>query len=63
MKISEIRDLSIDELQKKERELIEELFNLRLRHAYQRLDSPATLGEIRRDIARLKTVLVEKEVR
>jgi large subunit ribosomal protein L29 len=63
MKISEIRDLSIDELQKKKTELVEELFNLRLRHAYQRLDSPATLGHIRRDIARVKTVLVEKEVR
>jgi len=63
MKIKEIRDLSIDELQQKNREFIEELFKLRLRHASGQLDSPATLGHIRRDIARVRTVLVEKEVR
>ena len=63
MKIKEIRDLSIDELQQKNRELAEELFKLRLRHASGQLDSPATLGQIRRDIARIRTVLVEKEVR
>ena len=63
MKIKEIRDLSMDELQQKNRELVEELFKLRLRHASGQLDSPATLGHIRRDIARVRTVLVEKEVR
>ncbi len=62
MKIKEIRDLSIDELQQKGRELVEESFRLRLRHASGQLDSPAMLGHIRRDIARIKTVLVEKEV-
>jgi len=63
MKIKEIRDLSIDELQQKNREFIEELFKLRLRHASGQLDSPATLGHIRKDIARVRTVLAEKEVR
>jgi large subunit ribosomal protein L29 len=63
MKIKEIRDLSIDELQQKNRELVEEFFNLRLRHASGQLDSPATLGHIRRDIARVRTVLVEKEIK
>jgi|OpeIllAssembly_1097287.scaffolds.fasta_scaffold144653_2 large subunit ribosomal protein L29 len=62
MKIKEIRDLSIDELEQKNRELVEELFRLRLRHAAGQLDSPAVLGHVRRDIARIKTVLVEKEV-
>jgi large subunit ribosomal protein L29 len=62
MKIKEVRDLSIDELQQKNRELVEELFRLRLRHAAGQLDSPATLGHLRRDLARVKTVLVEKEV-
>jgi large subunit ribosomal protein L29 len=62
MKIKEIRDLSIDELQQKNRELVEEFFRLRLRHAAGQLDSPAVLGHVRRDIARIKTVLVEKEV-
>lgn len=61
MKTKEIRDLSIGELQQKNRELVEEYFKLRLRHASGQLDSPATLGRVRRDIARIKTVLVEKE--
>lgn len=63
MKIKEIRDLSIDELQQKNRELVEEFFKLRLRHASGQLDSPASLGNLRRDIARVRTVLVEKEVK
>jgi large subunit ribosomal protein L29 len=62
MKIKEIRDLSIDELQQKNRGLVEELFRLRLRHASGQLESPAMLGHLRRDIARIKTVLVQKEV-
>jgi large subunit ribosomal protein L29 len=61
MKIKEIRDLSVDELQQKNRELAEELFKLRIRHASGHLDSPAVMGHIRRDIARIKTILVEKE--
>lgn len=62
MKIKEIRDLSVDELRQKSAELAEELFRLRLRHAAGQLESPAMLGKIRKDIARIKTVLVEKEV-
>ena len=62
MKIKEIRDLSFAELQMKNRNLVEELFRLRLRHASGQLESSAQLGRIRRDIARVKTVLVEKEV-
>ena len=61
MKIKEIRDLSIDELQQKGRELSEEFFKLRLRHASGQLEAPTMLGQVRRDIARIKTVLVEKE--
>ncbi|MCE5264658.1 MAG: 50S ribosomal protein L29 [Deltaproteobacteria bacterium] len=63
MKIKEIRDLSLDELRQKDRELVEELFKLRMRHASGQLDSPASLGNLRRDIARVRTVLVEKEVK
>jgi len=62
MKIKEIRDLGIDELHQKDRELVEELFKLRLRKASGQLDSPAMLGHVRRDIARIKTILSEKEV-
>lgn len=61
MKIKEIRDLAIDELKQKGGELAEELFKLRIRHASGQLESPATLGKVRRDIARVKTLLKEKE--
>lgn len=61
MKIKEIRDFSVDELEQKERELIEELFKLRLRHATAQLDSPFVMRNIRKDVARIKTVLRERE--
>ena len=61
MKIKEIRDLSIDELRQKNKDLVEEFFKLRLRQASGQLESPAMLGHVRKDIARIKTVLVEKE--
>jgi large subunit ribosomal protein L29 len=63
MKIKEVKDLSNDELKQKEGALAEELFKLRLRHTSGQLESPAMLGKIRRDIARIKTVLREREGR
>ncbi|PKN84201.1 MAG: 50S ribosomal protein L29 [Deltaproteobacteria bacterium HGW-Deltaproteobacteria-1] len=61
MKIKEIRGLGINELQTKNRELAEELFRLKIRHASGQLESTATLGRLRREIARIATVLKEKE--
>jgi large subunit ribosomal protein L29 len=61
MKIKEIRDLSWAELQQRDRELGEELFKLRLRHASGQLESPAQMRRVRRDIARVKTVMRVKE--
>jgi large subunit ribosomal protein L29 len=61
MKIKEIRDLSTDELNVKERTLREELFKLRLRQGVSKIESPAALGQIRRDIARVRTVLRQRE--
>jgi large subunit ribosomal protein L29 len=61
MKIKEIRDLGINELKQKNNELTEELFRLRIRHAAGQLESTATLGRVRKDIARINTVLKEKE--
>ena len=58
MKIKEIRGLGINELQTKNRELAEELFRLKIRHASGQLESTATLGRIRKDIARIATVLI-----
>jgi large subunit ribosomal protein L29 len=61
MKIKEIRDLGINELKQKDSELMEELFRLRIRHASGQLESTAMLGRLRKDIARIKSVLKEKE--
>jgi large subunit ribosomal protein L29 len=63
MKIKEIKDLSINELQQKNRDLDEELFRLRIRRTSGQLDSPALLKRVRTDIARIKTVLREREDR
>ncbi|MHB8137227.1 MAG: 50S ribosomal protein L29 [Smithellaceae bacterium] len=61
MKISEIRGLGINEIQIKNNELAEELFRLKIRHSSGQLESTATLGRLRKDIARIATVLKEKE--
>ena len=63
MKIKEIRELNMDELMRKEKETVEEMFRLRLRHSTGQLDSTAALNRVRRDIARIKTIRREKEVR
>jgi len=62
MKIKEMRDLGIDELRVKERDLVDELFKLKIRHTTGQLDSPAALKNVRRDIARVKTVMKRKEL-
>lgn len=62
MKIKEIRDLNVDELNQKDRELGEELFKLRLRHASGQLESPAQMRRVRREMARIKTIMRQKEV-
>ncbi|MEN6620336.1 MAG: 50S ribosomal protein L29 [Smithella sp.] len=61
MKIKEIRDLGISELKQKNNELIEELFKLRIRHSSGQLEQTAMMGRLRKDIARVNTVLKEKE--
>jgi len=60
MKAKEIRDLSNDELEKKESDLREELFRLRLRNATRQLENNARLGQIKKDIARLETIKTER---
>jgi large subunit ribosomal protein L29 len=60
MKASEFRDLSIEELEVKEKELAEALFNLKFQHSTGQLDNTAQLGKTRQDIARVKTILAEK---
>ena len=60
MKASEYRDLSVEELAVKEKELSEALFNLKFQHATGQLDNTAQLKKTRKDIARVRTILVEK---
>jgi large subunit ribosomal protein L29 len=61
MKPRELRDLSVEELATKEREFREEEFKLRFRHATGQLEKHARLRQLRRDIARVKTIMREKE--
>ena len=63
MNITEIRALSSSELSKKLREEKEELFNLRFQHSINQLDNPMKLVETKKDIARILTVLREKELK
>jgi len=60
MKAQEFRTLTSDELSKKLLELKEELFNLRFQHAINQLDNPHKISDVKRDIARVMTVLHEK---
>ncbi len=62
MKINEIKYLSIAELNAKLKELNSELFNLRFSHATRSLANPMALHNVKKDIARVKTVLREKEL-
>ena len=61
MKIKEIKDLGVEELKQKGKDLAEDLFRLRIRHTSGQFDSPVMMGRVRKDIARIKTVLREKE--
>lgn len=62
MKISEIRDLSTQEIQDKIQDLKEELFNLRFQNAMNQLDNPMRIPAVKKDIAKLKTILKEQEL-
>jgi large subunit ribosomal protein L29 len=61
-KVSEMRELSVEELEQRLTETNEELFNLRFQHATGQLENYRRLRELRRDIARLKTILREQEL-
>ena len=63
MKANEIRNLSVAELDQKLSELKKDLFMLRMQHATNHLDNPIKISNVRRDIARVKTVLHEKQLK
>ena len=62
MKANEIRGLTAEELNAKLLDLKKDLFMLRLQHATSQLDNPLKLADVKKDIARIKTVLREKEL-
>lgn len=62
MKAKELRDLSVDDLEKKSADLNQELFNLRFQLHTGHLDNPARISQVRKDIARVYTVIKEKSV-
>ena len=62
MKINEIRDLSAQEIVDKIQDLKEELFNLRFQNAMNQLENPMRIVAVKKDIAKLKTVLKEQEL-
>ena len=59
--IKEIRGLSVEKLEEKLQELKKDLFMLRMQHATNQLDNPMKLAAVKKDIARIKTIIREKE--
>lgn len=62
MKISEIRNLSIEDLKNKLKDFKSELFNLRFQLAVNQLENPMRIKAVRKDIARVQTIIREKEL-
>ena len=61
MNVAEIRELSVDVLRDREKELDDQLFRLRIQKSMGQLEAPAKVRELRRDLARVKTILREKQ--
>ena len=61
MKAKELKNLSVEELTRKLDELKKDLFMLRMQHATNQLDNPMRLAATKKDIARVKTIIREKE--
>ena len=61
MKVGEIRELSVDVLRDREKELDDHLFRLRIQKSMGQLEAPAKVRDVRRELARIKTILQEKQ--
>jgi len=61
LKPSELRDMTIEELKEKEKELRKELFNLRFQKATGEIQNPNRIKQVKRDIARVLTIITEKQ--
>lgn len=62
MKASDVRKMSAEELTKKLSDLKKDLFQLRLQNATNQLDNPVKIAQVKRDIARIKTIIRENEL-
>ena len=62
MKANEVRKMSSAELEKKLADLKKDLFNLRLQHATNQLENPIRIAEVKKDIARVKTIIREQQL-
>ena len=60
MKVGEIRELTVDDLRAREKDLDDQLFRLRIQKSMGQLEAPARVREVRKDLARIKTILKEK---
>ncbi|MDP8202942.1 MAG: 50S ribosomal protein L29 [Candidatus Tenebribacter mawsonii] len=63
MKISNLREMTVEELTQKLHESKEELFNLKFQQSMNRLENANKLKDVKKDIARMKTLLTERELR
>ena len=63
MKAGEIRELTVDDLRARVKDLEDQTFRLRIQKSMGQLEAPAKVRELRRDLARIKTILREKETK
>ena len=62
MKVGEIRELTVDDLRAREQDLGDQLFRLRIQKSMGQLEAPAKVVTLRRDLARIKTILRERDI-
>ncbi|MDX9785340.1 MAG: 50S ribosomal protein L29 [Desulfobacterales bacterium] len=62
MKAIELKEMSLDEISRKELDLTQELFNLRFQHGTGQLENTSKLQSVKREIARVKTIIRQKEI-
>jgi large subunit ribosomal protein L29 len=60
-KVNELRELSVENLRQKERDLDDQLFRLRIQKSMGQLEAPLKVRDVRRDLARVKTLLTQKQ--
>jgi len=62
MKVTDIRELTVDDLRARVKDMDDQIFRLRIQKSMGQLEAPGKVREVRRDLARIKTILREKEL-